>query len=207
MSNSSDRRREKVAWPAPKSHDKRFAFADSLPGATAPAGLTRLVLVREQRVRRDPMPPERLYLDRRPLALLPQVSFMIADVTPGWHRFEGVLDAPALVIDCHAGEVLLLRMREMIDAQECGASLRRHSAHAPPGGDGHETGREGPEVGRRRDGAPLPTPSPTRGRRTSVPNRWVKRIEDGEIPPRPARGAGHRSRRAGAERPLRAGGN
>jgi hypothetical protein len=64
------------------------------------------------------MPPERLYLDRRPLALLPQLSFVIADVAPGWHRFEGVLDMPACAIECRAGDVVLLRLREVIDAQD-----------------------------------------------------------------------------------------
>ena len=107
----------------PRSRDKRFAFADSAAGGAITPGRARLVLVREQMVRKDPLPPERLYLDGQPLALLPQVSFVLADVAPGWHVLDGVLDAPPVALECRAGERVLLRLREVIDAQDL---IHRH---------------------------------------------------------------------------------
>jgi len=115
----------------PRSRDKRFAFADSLPGETVPAGRARLVLVREQMVRKDPLPPERLYVDGAPLALLPQASYVIADVAPGWHVLDGVLDAPPVALELRAGERALFRLREVIDAQDL---IHRHWLLDDPAG-------------------------------------------------------------------------
>lgn len=105
------------AAPVP-SHDRRFSFDDTKPGLDSPASGSRLVLVREQMVRKNPMPPERLYLDGRPLGYLPQRSVVAADVTPGLHRLEGVLGCPPLVIEFEPGERVLLRLREVIDERD-----------------------------------------------------------------------------------------
>lgn len=101
-----------------KSGDRRFAFDDAEPRLDPEPGRARLLLVREQIVRKNPMPPERLYLDQRPLGFLPQRSVVAADVDPGFHRLEGVLGCPPLVIECRAGARVLLRLREVIDEHD-----------------------------------------------------------------------------------------
>lgn len=106
-----------AAAPVP-SRDRRFTFDDAKPDLAPRPGVTRLVLVREQIVRKNPMVPERLYLDGQPLGWLPQRSVVVADVSPGTHRLEGIVGSPPLVIDCPAGEVVLLRLREVIDEQD-----------------------------------------------------------------------------------------
>lgn len=100
------------------SRDKRFAFTDTKPDLAPPASAGHLVLVREQIVRKNPMPPERLYLDARPLGYLPQRGVVVAEVGPGLHRLEGVLGCPPLVFEIGPGERVLLRLREVIDEQD-----------------------------------------------------------------------------------------
>jgi len=106
-----------LAAPVP-SHDKRFTLDDAAPGLATVFGRTKLCLVRELIVRKNPMPPERLYLDEKPLGLLPQQTFVVTEVDPGFHRLEGVLDCPALVIECRPGDLVLLRLREVIDERD-----------------------------------------------------------------------------------------
>src|SRR6185436_606615 len=105
------------AAPVP-SHDKRFTFDDTKPVVVATPGVARLCLVREQVVRKNPMAPEHLYLDGKPFAYLPQRGVVVADVPPGFHRLEGVLGCPPLVLECPADEVVLMRLREVIDEQD-----------------------------------------------------------------------------------------
>ena len=106
-----------AAAPVP-SRDKRFTFDDTKPVVVATPGVARLCLVREQIVRKNPMPPEHLYLDGRPFAWLPQRAVIVAEVSPGLHRLEGVIGCPPLVLECPAGEIVLLRLREVIDEQD-----------------------------------------------------------------------------------------
>lgn len=106
-----------AAAPVP-SRDRRFTFDDTKPDLAPAPGAGRLCLVREQIVRKNPMPPERLYLDGQPLGWLPQRAVVIADVSPGTHRLEGVVGCPPLVFECPAGEIVLLRLREVIDEQD-----------------------------------------------------------------------------------------
>lgn len=101
-----------------KSGDKRFTFDGAEPRLDPEPGRARLLLVREQVVRKNPMPPERLYLDQRPLGFLAQRTVVAADVDPGVHRLEGVLGCPPLVIECRAGTRVLLRLREVIDEHD-----------------------------------------------------------------------------------------
>lgn len=107
-----------LATAAPPSRDRRFAFSDTTPDLSPSAERAVLCLVREQIVRRHPMPPERLYLDGVPLAYLPQRAVVATRVEPGVHRLEGVLGCPPLVISCAPGELVLLRLREVIDEQD-----------------------------------------------------------------------------------------
>ena len=106
-----------LAAPVP-SRDKRFTFDDTKPVVVPTPGVARLCLVREQIVRKNPMPPEHLYLDGQPFAWLPQRGTVVAEVSPGLHRLEGVLGCPPLVLEIPAGEVVLLRLREVIDEQD-----------------------------------------------------------------------------------------
>lgn len=103
--------------PVP-SRDKRFLFDDAKPDLAPPSSGARLCLVREQIVRKNPMPPERLYLDGQPLGWLPQRSAVTTDLHPGLHRLEGIIGCPPLVFECRPGEIVLLRLREVIDEQD-----------------------------------------------------------------------------------------
>jgi hypothetical protein len=98
--------------------DKRFALRDTVLAESAPADRAVLCVVREQFVRKNPLPPERLYLDGAPLGFLPQRSWLSVEVEPGLRRLSGVIGAPELVLDCRPGRLYLLRMREIVDERD-----------------------------------------------------------------------------------------
>lgn len=104
-----------VALAQPRSGDKRFTFTDSLPSFVPAPGHGLVCLVREQQVRAVLMKPERLYLDGAPLGFLAQTSYLLLDVMPGLHRIESVGGPPPVVLSVAAGELRLLRLREVID--------------------------------------------------------------------------------------------
>uniref|UniRef100_A0A832I3I5 Uncharacterized protein n=1 Tax=Eiseniibacteriota bacterium TaxID=2212470 RepID=A0A832I3I5_UNCEI len=100
------------------ARDWRYALHDSLPDLAAPPDSAVLVLVREQFVRKNPLPPERITLDGAPHAWLPQRAFHVARVAPGLRRLGGLFGAPDLVLGCAPGRTLLLRLRETIDEED-----------------------------------------------------------------------------------------
>ena len=100
---------------APLSGDKRFAFADTVVARAIAPGHARLWLLREQFARKNPLPPERVYLDGTPLAFLPQQSYIALDVPAGSHVLTGVVGALPVRMEFVAREVRLLRLRELID--------------------------------------------------------------------------------------------
>lgn len=101
--------------PGAAPRDRRFALVDSTPPLAAAPDSAVIVLAREQFVRKNPLPPERLYLDGAPLGWLPQQSAIVVAVAPGLHRLSGVFECPDLVVGCAPGETVLLRLRETID--------------------------------------------------------------------------------------------
>jgi hypothetical protein len=104
--------------PAAAPKDRRFALVDATHALAPAADSSTLVLAREQYVRKNPLPPERLFLDGGPLGWLPQRSVVVARAAPGLRRLSGIFDAPDLVVSCAAGATVLLRLRETIDEND-----------------------------------------------------------------------------------------
>jgi hypothetical protein len=105
----------RVPDPGAAPKDRRFTLLPDAPELAPLPDSTTLVLVREQYVRKDPLPPERLYLDGAPFAWLPQRSVVVARVAPGLRTLSGLFGAPDLVLGCGPGRIVLLRLREIID--------------------------------------------------------------------------------------------
>ena len=97
---------------------ERVILADSSASTMPGPGRSLLILVREQFARRDPMPPEGIWVDDRAVGLLAQNSWFTVSVDTGTHVVWGVLDTADHGLRCGPGRVYLLRLRETINATD-----------------------------------------------------------------------------------------
>ncbi len=103
------------AEPLPSSVDKRYQLVDTLAAPAPDSSRAVLWLLREQFARKNALPPERLYLDGKPLTLLPQRSYFVTTLAPGTHALTGLVGAPTMRFEFLAGHAYLLRLRELVD--------------------------------------------------------------------------------------------
>ena len=98
--------------------DDLFTLGDTLTFLEPAADSASLYLAREQFVRSQPLPPERLNLDGAALGFLPQRSYVLARVGAGTHCITGVSESADLCVDFKAGRSYFLRLREVIDEND-----------------------------------------------------------------------------------------
>jgi len=96
----------------------RFVLSDSVSFSPPDPESSDVYLIREQVVRVNPMPPERVYLDGVPATLLPQRTWCVLRIGPGRHRLAGILGCPDFVFESRAGYRYVVRLREIVDAQD-----------------------------------------------------------------------------------------
>jgi hypothetical protein len=101
--------------PAP---DHRFDLSRVDPPVAADSGRALVILTREAFARHSPLPPENLLLDREPLAMLPQRSYVAASVGPGPGCLRAVGGPAPLCLNWSPGGIYLIRLREIIGADD-----------------------------------------------------------------------------------------
>jgi hypothetical protein len=96
-----------------------YRLVDSTAIEMPTPGRAALYLTREQLARATPLKPEALFLDGVPLGYLPQRSFLGSDsLAPGQHCLAGLAGMPEFCMRVRAGERVLLRLREIVDADD-----------------------------------------------------------------------------------------
>lgn len=95
-----------------------YRLSDSTAIEAPPAGRAALYLTREQLARAAPLKAEALFLDGVPLGYLPQRAYLPASLEPGQHCLAGLAGMPEYCMQVRAGERVLLRLREIVDADD-----------------------------------------------------------------------------------------
>ena len=103
---------------APALGMPRFTLSDSVRIFQPGRERAVLYLSREQHVRLHPLAPEHLFLDGAHLGLLPQRSYLAAEVAPGTHCLGGLVGTPDFCFELLGGASYSLRLREVIDSND-----------------------------------------------------------------------------------------
>jgi hypothetical protein len=109
------------AHPAPAAEvesARRFVIDKSIAPSPPARGDAVLWIVREEYVRQLGLPPEAIYVDDHPAGLLPQRTWFEVPLEPGDHVLCGTVDVPAIRFHAGRGDTVLVRMRELVDAQD-----------------------------------------------------------------------------------------
>ncbi|HTM58649.1 MAG TPA: hypothetical protein VL123_09565 [Candidatus Udaeobacter sp.] len=102
-----------TALPAAAVPRYTTAYVPDVPDP--PRQGAQLVLTREQFVRINRLKPEEISLDGEPIGVLPQKTWLLADIAPGRHCLHGLVEGDDLWFDARDGRRYLLRLRETID--------------------------------------------------------------------------------------------
>jgi len=96
--------------------DPRFVLTpQTAPLEDPPPNQARLYVVREQYLRLRALPYETVYLDGKPLCLLPPQTWNAVLLEPGEHRISGIGDSGPFRLRCEPGRSYLVRLRERLD--------------------------------------------------------------------------------------------
>jgi len=112
---------------AKPSQQRGYMLRDTTSLPLPPAGKARLVVARDMRIMED-LKPEFVYVDRKPVGLMPQRTVVTALVDPGWHKvWLGRSSGAQIWMEFVPDGRYLLRVRETMSGETWRGDLVRET--------------------------------------------------------------------------------